>query len=430
MRRAFAVVLLAALVLSGAALARAGFTDPAGDDNAAPDVTSVSVSEAADGTVTVAVAVRNYQTLPANTWFNLWFDLDNDQRTGAAGDEALVRYRSEGVLESYLWDGSELAERSTEGMTGSFAGGVLTVSLPRAAVGDATSFGVLAVAARGQPLGDDELIASDFAPDSGRSAYASPGPATFPDAGQDQDAAPDVTGVTVSDAKDGWVRFSVATPNYAALPDDAVLVVLIDADANPRTGDEGADVALGVVQGEVELNRWSARSRQWVSDTPPTRAKASAGRGVVALDVHASELGSPRRFRFSVLAADFDPASGSVLALDIAPDGGATWPYTLVNPLRLLAGRPTGVPSRPLAGKPFTVSVPVRRSDTGRPIASGRATCRVSADGTLVRARGRVAGGRAQCAFVVPAGAQAVRGSVTVVSEGAAVTARFSFRVG
>ncbi len=33
----------------------------------------------------------NYQTLPVNSWVNLWFDLDSDPSTGDDGDEGLVR---------------------------------------------------------------------------------------------------------------------------------------------------------------------------------------------------------------------------------------------------------------------------------------------------------------------------------------------------
>jgi hypothetical protein len=86
------VAALGVFLAAGLAFGAASFSDAAGDDNAAPDITSVQVSEAANGLVTLVVGVRNFQTLPEESWFNLWFDLDSNQSTGDAGDETLVRY--------------------------------------------------------------------------------------------------------------------------------------------------------------------------------------------------------------------------------------------------------------------------------------------------------------------------------------------------
>ena len=63
---------------AGVALAAASFSDTPGDNNAAPDVTTVAVSETPDGNLTIAATIANYQALPANSWVNLWFDLDSN----------------------------------------------------------------------------------------------------------------------------------------------------------------------------------------------------------------------------------------------------------------------------------------------------------------------------------------------------------------
>jgi hypothetical protein len=96
------------LVFAGLALAASSFSDPAGDNNAAPDVTAVAVSESADGNLTIAATIANYQALPANSWVNLWFDLDSNPRTGDDGDEALVQYFDDGGVEFWRWSGSAL----------------------------------------------------------------------------------------------------------------------------------------------------------------------------------------------------------------------------------------------------------------------------------------------------------------------------------
>jgi len=53
---------------------------------------TVGVAEPVVGSIELTIAVGNFQTLPDNTWVNVWFDLDSDPETGEGGDEALVRY--------------------------------------------------------------------------------------------------------------------------------------------------------------------------------------------------------------------------------------------------------------------------------------------------------------------------------------------------
>jgi hypothetical protein len=162
------VALCAVLLLTGVASGAASFADSTGDDNASPDITSVVVSEPVAGTLSVAVTVGNYQTLPRESWFNLWFDLDRNSNTGdPSGDEALVRFLSEGGIEHYLWNGSQLAETPATGMTGAFSAGVATVTIPKTGPFAVSTLGILAVSARGQTLAGDTYISSDFAPNVG-----------------------------------------------------------------------------------------------------------------------------------------------------------------------------------------------------------------------------------------------------------------------
>ena len=247
-----------ALLMVGAALGARGFSDPHDDTNAAPDLTSVEVVEASAGTISVRLRVGNYPALPASTWFNLWFDVDSNSSTGDdAGDEALVRYLSNGATEVFTWYGAQYVSGSNAGISASYAAGTLDVSIPRSAIASPGPFGLLAVGSRGQPVGDEELVASDFAPNAGRSAFAGPAAATYPDATGDHDAAPDLAAVRVSDAKTGWITFSITTPNYAVLPEESAIVLSIDADDSRRTGESGTDLQLSLAAGEVERDRKS-----------------------------------------------------------------------------------------------------------------------------------------------------------------------------
>ena len=432
--RSFLVVgaAFATLLIASTAFGARGFSDPGGDTNTAPDLTSLEIAEASAGTIAIRVVVANYQALPANSWFNLWFDVDANASTGDdAGDEALVRYQSAGAMELYTWNGAQYVAGSTAGAVAAFTAGTLTVSIPRASIHAIGAFGVLAVGSRGQPVADEELVASDFVPNAGRARFAGPDPATFPDAIGDHDAAPDLTAVRVSDARNGWITFSMTTPNYAVLPEESAIVISIDADNNPRTGESGTELQLSLAAGQVALERWDGE--QFVPDDLPTRARHRNTGNVVALDLHVSELGNSSRFRFSLLSADVNTAIQSVVAVDVAPDDLTFWRYSLANrpALRLSAKRFVTTPGRPLAGKPFAIDLPVTRSDTGRAITSGAVSCRVLAAEKRVAAKGRVVHGAGRCAFVVPASARGkvLRGTVTVRSGGKSVASDFSYVV-
>lgn len=422
-----------ALACASLAFGAASFSDPAGDDNAAPDVTSVAVSETPEGTLTLVVGVGNHQTLPANSWFNLWFDLDSNPQTGDEGDEALIRYFASGELELFSWDGANLVERSSAGVAARYDAGVLTLTAPESALATPTAFGVLVVSVRGQEIGDTEFIASDFAPDRGRTAYVGPAPASFPDPRGDQDAAPDITSVRVTDAKDGWISFAISTPNYATLPGEAVLVVAIDSDNRVGTGENGSEALITTFGGEIRLERWDTRKEEWVEDARPSRIRLRNSANVVTIDIHGSELGSTARFGFAVTAADLSLGADNVLGIDVAPEGAAFWKYTVVNrPALVLTKTQLFVtPAQPRAGRPFTVSLGVRRSDTGSGIATGRVGCSGRLDGKRIVGRGSVLGGRARCTFLLPKSAAGRRlsGTISVHVDGKSVAANFAYAV-
>jgi hypothetical protein len=429
-----AVVLCGALLFAGLAGGAASYSDAAGDHNEAPDITSVHVSEAADGLVTIVVDVRNYPTLPVDSWFNLWFDLDSNQNTGDAGDETLVRYVSSGEVEIYDFDGAEMVERPLPaGITGRYSAGVLTLTVPKGDLGGDTVFGVLAVSSRLQEFGESQFIASDFSPDRGRSAYVGPAQADYADPSNDEDAAPDITSVRVTDDKQGWISFAIATPNYAALPSEAVLAVAIDRDGRAATGDGGAELLIRSIGGELVYEKWDTAARAW-SDAPRNaRVRLRNASRSITFEIHRGELGNVPSFGFALTSLDVNTQAESVLGADLAPDNGGFYRYALANKpaLSLTVVRLSASPARPRASKPFAVKLAVRRSDTSRGITSGVVTCRVRVGGKPLRARGSVAGGAARCSLVVPSGSagQLLRGTIAVRVSGKSTSADFAYTV-
>jgi len=422
----------AALGLAGLAAAASSFSDATGDNNEAPDLRSVTLAEAPSGRISIAVSVGNFERLPAESWINVWLDLDSNPETGYEGDEALLLYSASSGLAFYQWTGDALAVRPSTGMTSSFASGVLTITAPTEALDGATTFGVFAVGSRSQLVGQIRFIASDSAPDRGRSSYVGPAELAFSDPADDQDSAPDITSVQASDAKSGWISIAVTTSNYERLPSDTLVVLSIDRDNRLATGEAGTDVQLAAVGGETVLRRWDQSNERWVDDEPPTRARVRNSGNVVTFEIHGSELGYTPRLGFSVLALDVDVDANLVKAVDLAPDSSRYYKYKLVNrpALVLTATRPSAVPPTPRAGRPFAVSAGVRRSDTGRRLGSGTVICRVTVDGKRVRASGRLASGRATCAFSVPRSARRIAGVMAVRADGSSVRVPFSYRVG
>src|SRR6266581_4934290 len=98
-----AVVTSVTLLLATTASAGASFGDTAGDANDAPDVASVSVSDASGTGVTIRVALRNFQALPTDARIDVRLDLDRDAGTGASGAELVVEYAGDGTTAPSRW---------------------------------------------------------------------------------------------------------------------------------------------------------------------------------------------------------------------------------------------------------------------------------------------------------------------------------------
>lgn len=433
---------VAALVVVATSLASASFSDAAGDANEAPDITSVTVSESSGGgTVTVRVKVGNFDILPVNSGIFILFDLDLSASTGADGDEAVVRFTSAGTLDFLRWNGTQLVAASPSGMTFGFSAGVLTFTVDRAELAGAGAFGIAAVASRTQMVGGASVVATDFAPVGNRSVYSSPGELSFPDPEDDEDVAPDISEISTSDARNGMVTFRITTSNYPTLSEDKLIGLGFDLLGRPSSDD---DVFLTYQGGSGTLDIEREVNGFVTQDTPPNRVSATYADGVFALSVHRSELDNVAAFRFGVVSADLtgagegegQDAEGDIEAVDYAPDGvltGELYSYKLVNPppVRLTVGRVQGVPVSPRSGKPFTVSVEVTRSDTGKTVRSGSVSCAASVGSARVPASGRFRNGKARCSLVVPAGKRSlrVRGTMTIRAAGASVRSSFSFVV-
>ena len=94
-------------------------------------------------------------------------------------------------------------------------------------------------------------------------------------------------------------------------------------------------------------------------------------------------------------------------------------------------GEPVTAPARPVAGKPFTVSFHVTRSDTGQTLKSGKMICDPSVAGTVIRHAESFMGGTARLAFVVPTNSagKLLKVKVKIEAGGQSATKVSTFRI-
>jgi hypothetical protein len=433
---------VAGLVLVGAAAgayASAFFADPSDDANEAPDISSVAVDDAGSGPIGLRVSFANFQALPPNCRVLLRLDLDRNEQTGSFGDEITLRYSTNGTLELFRWNGSQLDAVPATGTSATLANGVLALSVDRSHLAGSTSYGIVAVAARTQEAGIGLVTSTDFAPGSGRSVYSAPGNVSFPDPDNDQDVAPDITTVAVADSTVGRIEFELTTANYATLPRDKLIGLGIDILGRPASDDI---LSLGYLSADrvVEVDREERGNVEPIER--PQGITAAHADGVLTFVLPRRYLDGASAFEFGVVSADLVGAGesegeefeGEVEALDTAPDGlTELYAYRLANPgpLRLRSETAVARPALPRAGRPFTVRATVRRLDTYRLVRSGTVTCSATVGGVRLTARGRFRTGGAECTLRVPArmSTRVLRGTIAVRAAGASVRQEFRYVV-
>lgn len=278
----------------------------------------------------------------------------------------------------------------------------------------------------------------------------------YTDAAGDSGNARDLTQVVVSnDATQ--VSFSIATPVQTPAWDEGE-VLDIDKDANPSTGDEGADFRIWMSPPSVDT--WNGSD--WV-DAPTfgitNRLEVTSGAGVWHVVVPRTLLAGTTVFDFSLWSVKINGLFSA--CCDFAPDTG-TWRYELAlkqcsngrdddgdgkvdgsdlgcsgteddlesdDPYTLAIGRPTVRPASGHTGQAITVTARVRRVETNQPIAAGLVRCTTTVGSTTKRTIGKLASGIATCRLASPhvAKPSMVHGTIAVTSRSASASAAFAF---
>jgi hypothetical protein len=223
-----------------------------------------------------------------------------------------------------------------------------------------------------------------------------------------------------------------------------LMLLFVDSDANPDTGDPesvGADYVIQIFGGEAALFRWDGSDFTRRAGDPPATSLIFSYQGGVTVTMSAAELGNTKKFGFAVIAISgvtIDSTTGDVdftnAVADVAPASGAgLYQYEVkITPPTLVVKSLKPTPRIPTAGRSFTLRLVAARSDTGAVVQNGRVTCVGRVGNARLKAQvQRVQGGAATCTWNLPLSARAktFRGSVAIVFEGLKVSQSYSGKV-
>jgi hypothetical protein len=178
---------------------------------------------------------------------------------------------------------------------------------------------------------------------------ASPGEYTDPSG--DSATAGDITSVTVAgDKASGQLLFRITGTNIASSETNP-LILEIDSDGNPFTGDitlNGSDYEFGVDNASYSFGHWNGSD--WVA-TPDLSVQVTGGTSQILISVNRSELGNTSMFNFFALT--FNTADRS---LDAAPNQGAfNYSFDANGPQIISVDVKKTPAAGPKAGKRFVI---------------------------------------------------------------------------
>jgi hypothetical protein len=263
---------------------------------------------------------------------------------------------------------------------------------------------------------------------------------TFTDSVGEDPAAPDITGIVVSNDDAGNIVFQINISNRPELTQDMLLLLFVDSDQNPSTGDTsalGADYVIQLAPGEVDLFQWNGTD--YVAAQAQTSLTYQYGATGATIHVSAAELGKTKGFNFGadaisgiVVGPTGDPDFTNV-HIDLAPDRGhGFYGYEVKTTLTLTVTAFTTSPKPAKAGKPFSAGMAATESDTAAAVQQGTVRCAATIAGKpLAKKSSRVSNGIAACVWQIPktAKGKTIRGTVTLIVQGVQVARSFSSKI-
>jgi hypothetical protein len=262
---------------------------------------------------------------------------------------------------------------------------------------------------------------------------------SFADSTGEDANAPDITSIDVSNTDAGLITFHVAISNRPTLTDDMTVLVYLDTDANPATGDAqslGAEYVVEVDPGVVSLYKWDGTTYQ----NAPSATTLTYGYDATGATVHLGiqDIGGTKLINFDVIAlsgittdasgnADFTNAHA-----DLAPDAGhGFYNYSVITKLTLKQTAFAYTPKPAKAGARETATLAATESDTSGPVAKASVTCVATIKGVRLAATHSLANGVASCFWKVPktAKGKTLTGKITITLKGTTLAHGFTTKI-
>ena len=262
------------------------------------------------------------------------------------------------------------------------------------------------------------------------------------------DATPDITTVAISHDEAGMITMSITIVGLSAPVTEGVRHVSVylepDDDTSPATPPYMLASDESPTGSGCMLLKWDGSSFRAPASGQGS-ALCSRGGDVLTWKFTKADIGAHDLFSTELFASQ-QRSDGTIAGQDRAPDFGR-WGYyfnaatttttTTASPtapapaVTPVIGRPVAVPSRPVAGRRFTLAFPVTRSDTGRPLTVGTIKCDPMIGGRVLPHDEQFESGKVRVTIRVPASGKGktLRLQLTISSKGHSATRSAVFRV-
>lgn len=153
------------------------YTDSTGEDAAAPDITSVVVSNDDAGNITFTINISNRPALTADMFVLIFVDSDKNPATGSAGADYVIEL-DPGAVGLLQWNGSDFVQAASQStLTYSYLPTGPVIRISASDLGKTTGFNFDTVAASGVVIDatgnpDFTNVHVDRAPDPGHGVFA------------------------------------------------------------------------------------------------------------------------------------------------------------------------------------------------------------------------------------------------------------------
>jgi hypothetical protein len=217
----------------------------------------------------------------------------------------------------------------------------------------------------------------------GSSSHIATNAQSFADSVGEDANAPDITNIDVSNTDNGLITFHIAISNRPTFTPDMAVLVWLDTDANPATGDPqslGADYVIELDPGSIGLFKWNGTT----FDNAPSATTVTYSYDATGATIRAGiqDLGGTKVINFGADAisgittdasgnADFTNAHD-----DLAPDPGhGFFNYAVITKLTLKQTAFSYTPKPAKSGARLTATLAATESDTTGPVAKATITC-------------------------------------------------------